>query len=347
MRLRRRTPTACCISACLPLVVLCSGADAITPPEDLQSQSWEAQMDFYSNIRGFNYQPSYEANGYAIWRNFKPSIIERELALGKNYFPKMNAVRLWLSWDAFLVGPDEFAAHFERALQICDRQRLKVVPTLYNNWHTIPDFGGISEEMLRWFFINLGKHGEAPDYAFLPYMRRIVGEHREDPRILVWDLCNEPFNNGDKNLLQDWLTHTYQLCKRLGATHPIGVSVQIRPEYLERVVKISDVLLIHPYGARDKELGEVISYAREHGKPLLATECCWGSLDDETRAKTVAEELAALARHRIGFFPHALHESLVADLHHPQYGPISAAGYMAFINFDGTLRKGHDVYNDF
>ena len=61
-------------------------------------------MDFYQDIRGFNYQPSYEANGYAIWRNFKPLLIDHELALGKQYFPKMNAVRLWLSWDAFLRG---------------------------------------------------------------------------------------------------------------------------------------------------------------------------------------------------------------------------------------------------
>ncbi len=335
------------ILTCISLLALCGCAIAIAQPADLQSRSWEAQMDFYKNIRGFNYQPSYEANGYAIWRDFRPFVIDHELGLGKKYFPKMNAVRLWLSWDAFLLGPDEFAANFERALQICDHHGLKVMPTLYNNWHTPPDFGGVSEEMLRWFFVKLGKLGEAPDYMFLPYMQRIVGEHSDDERILVWDLCNEPFNNGDKNLLQDWLTHTYHLCKKLGATQPVGVSVQINPDYLERVVDISDVLLIHPYGARDKGLGEVVAYAREHDKPLLATECCWGSLDDEARARTVADELAALARHDIGFFPHALHESLVADLHHPEYGPISAAGYMAFIHFDGTLRKGHDVYNDF
>ncbi len=53
----------------------------------------------------------------------------------------------------------------------------------------------------------------------------------------------------------------------------------------------------------------------------LATECCWGSLDDAERAKIVATELSQLRDRNLGFLAHVLHHSLVADCHRPQYGP--------------------------
>jgi hypothetical protein len=46
--------------------------------------------------------------------------------------------------------------------------------------------------------------------------------------------------------------------------------------------------------------------------------CCWGSLDDGVRVKRIRDELGALQKYKIGFFPHALYESYVADLHRPQ-----------------------------
>ena len=45
--------------------------------------------------------------------------------------------------------------------------------------------------------------------------------------------------------------------------------------------------------------------------------------------------------------PHALHESLVGDLHRAQYGVLSSASSMHFIAMDGSLRPGHEVYNTF
>jgi hypothetical protein len=57
--------------------------------------------------------------------------------------------------------------------------------------------------------------------------------------------------------------------------------------------------------------------------------------------------MGELAKRHIGIIPHALHHSLVADLHLPEYGPVGGAGDLRFINADGSLRKGHDVYNQF
>jgi hypothetical protein len=304
----------------------------------------------YRDIRGFNYQPSYEATGYSIWRQFKPEKFHTELGLGKKYFPKFNTVRYWLSFDAFAVDPAGFAKNFDTALDIADSHGLKVIPTLFNNWHSVPGFGGISEEMLRYWFVNYGQKGEAANYIFRPYLEKVVGDHAKDKRILAWDLCNEPHNNGNEQTLQlilDWLTHTYKMCKDLGVKQPVSVSVQGSVEQLRSVEKISDLYLIHPYFAKAALLKETVNIARKQGKGVLAAECCWGSLDDAERAKMVASDCGLLAEAGIGFMPHALHESLVGDLHREQYGPISSASSMHFIAMDGSLRPGHDVFNQF
>src|SRR5688572_9315911 len=53
----------------------------------------------WAKIRGFNYQPSYGRTGFELWQEFDAKIIETELARGKKYFPQMNALRWWQSWD--------------------------------------------------------------------------------------------------------------------------------------------------------------------------------------------------------------------------------------------------------
>ena len=315
--------------------------------QELSAKTDPNWLNPYREIRGFNYQPSYEANGYSIWRQFRPEKFDKELGLGKKFFPNINTVRIWLSFDAFMVDPTVFADHFNTALKIANTHGLKVVPTLFNNWHSVPGFGGIAEEMLNYWFVSYGKRGAASNYVFRPYLEKIVGDHAKDNRILAWDLCNEPHNNGNWQLTLEWLTHSYMICKNLGASQPVSTSVQGGIKQLIEVDAISDLYLIHPYFSKSDILHETIDFARLHNKGVLATECCWGSLDDAERTQTVITECGNLADAGIGFLPHALHESLVADLHRAQFGILSSASSMHFIAMDGSLRPGHDVFNRF
>ena len=137
-------------------------------------------------------------------------------------------------------------------------------------------------------------------------------------------------------------------------------------EHLIRFGHLQDILTPHlyvplPYDIPPKSIpaklqdtrtpfsviAESLELAKKLGKPIMSTECCWGAEDDAERAGIVRTNLQRLKQHKIGFFPHALFESPVADLHRPQYGPVDSPGYMAFINMDGSLRSGHEVYNEF
>lgn len=304
----------------------------------------------YSGIRGFNYQPSWGPNGYEIWTKFKPEIFDRELAQGKNLFPHINTVRLWLSLDAVINGnaADQkgAAANFSTALTIAGAHGLKVIPVLFNNWHSIPDFGGIAVEMVKYWTNPQDRNHTMPKNVFRSYLESIVGPHAAATQVLLWDLCNEPFNSGVNPSIQRWLEVIYQDCKNLGAKAPLAVGMAPDPDHLPLLNAVSDVITIHPYG-NERFLDAAIAFADKSGKDILATECCWGSLDDMGRAKIIDGELNQLRKRGMGFLAHVLHHSLVADCHRPQYGPMSGAGYMAFIEADGTLRPHHDIFNKY
>lgn len=319
----------------------------------------------WSSVRGFNYQPSFGRNAVEIWIDkFDAGIVRRELELGRKYFPRMNTVRLWLSPEAFLKDPRRFGENFEAALASCAACEVKAIPVLFNNWHSVPDFGGISSEMIGYWFADFGKKGEAPGYVFRPYLEAMFRGHRADERILAWDLCNEPYSyscprESIAKIVEAesaWLKGLYDRSKKAGARAPITVGIHpgVSPEMVNG---ISDVLSIHPYwvhnapGANkeafEKKLDAEVAYARQVGKAIVSTECCWGSLDDAVRVESIRYNLEQLKKRDIGWLVYLLHHSLIADAHRPEYGPVGAPGYLGFIEADDTLRRGHEVFNEF
>jgi hypothetical protein len=146
----------------------------------------------WSKIRGFNYQPSYGSSGFELWQKFDAQVIETEVSRGKRYFPKINTLRCWQSWDSFIRNPRRYSEHFETTLRIADKFGLAVMPVLFNRWHTSSiDYGGIYID----HFLP-GASGMQKAKMFDAFLEAIVGRHQDDPRILVWDRCNKPFFYG-------------------------------------------------------------------------------------------------------------------------------------------------------
>jgi len=317
----------------------------------------------YSGIRGFNYQPSYGSSGFELWQKFDAKTIDIELGRGKKYFPKMNAIRLWLSWNSFIRNPERFASNFDKTLGITDKHKVVVMPVLFNRWHdSVLDYGGIYIDhfLPRVSWVQR-------ENMFRPYLEATVGRHATDSRVFSWDLCNEPFSysclpNEIPEIVKaeyGWLEDTYNTCKSLGAEAPITVG--IHPGHglrgIQQIEPISDILSIHPYWTADspphersvyeKLLDEYVEFATAGKKPLLATETCWGAVDDEKRIAIIRYTLGELKKRRIGWLVYLLHHSLIADAHRPEFGPVGAPGNLSFIEADGSLRPGHEVFNDF
>lgn len=319
-------------------------------------------MTDFSGIKGFNYflKPDYS---FSSWIDFDPDRAELELTRAKSHFPVINTIRVQLSWDVHNVHPERYFENFESILCIADRLGLQVIPTLFSR---CPAIGNIYADHFmpgwNWFTIRAEGHWSS---IFDAYLSAFLTTYGRDNRINIWDLCNEPFPFAPGSYGQDqiptavkhieqgeyeWLRRGYELCKSMGPDAPIGISVlqDFGRQGLERVDAISDILLIHPYFVHDQDnepektaflrmLDDYSALSVKVGKPLVATETCWPSVDDDWHVSNIRFTLSELKKRKIGW--------IGAKLHQSPGGREELPGEP--IRSDGSLRPGHDVFNGF
>ena len=309
------------------------------------SNDVRAKIDFNSpqgcsHIYGFNYQPSWGSNGLSVWGElFDAEKYRQELDTGKKYFPKFNTVRIWLSWNAYRKNPPEFIRHFREAMDICGKLDLLVMPVLFNRWTQV------ATGQLQWDVVEDAEIAANFDTTFAPFIKDVLEATKGDKHILAFDLCNEPSLKAKPYEL-GWIA---SICQAVKLANPQALTCigTLNPRHMEVLAPYSDILTPHLYSKFGmlQQIDSFVQIATKVKKPLISTECCWGSLNDKARSWIVISDLAVMKMYGIGFLPHALYESGVADLHRPQYGPVGGAEYMAFIYMDGSLRAGHEVYN--
>jgi hypothetical protein len=324
-----------------------------------------------ARVRGFNYSGSWGASGLDLWQHHDPGLMAIEVGRGVRYFPGWNVARWWLSHESFACDPGRFLADFEAGLALFDAHGISVIPVLFNRWrNSYCDFGGVwQDQLLREDegFADIESDGGLPPWHTQPVFRRyleaVVGEHRDDPRIYAWDLCNEPFfgrymeHDDDPVLVAElrWLSWCAGVARRTGAVQATTIGNLGMLRALELAEPICDLLTFHPYynpehqstEEFERDLDAIVAFAARSGKPLLATETVWGAIDDTERVRLLRYTLAELGKRDLGFVAHALHHSLVADLHSAEFGPVGAPGRLEFIEADGSLRAGHGAFNEY
>ncbi len=338
------------------------------------------------DVHGFNYDGSWGTSGLDLWQHHDHGTMAVEIARGKRYFPNWNVARWWLSEASFQRHPERFLANFEAGLSIFAKHNILVIPLLFNRWRDpVCDFGGVALEHVVPGLSNSSARGGAELFSdsenpsaeqslierlHRAYVEAVVGAHKDDPRIFAWDLCNEPLMGPyveDANSFVRagelrWLTWIYRTIKRLGAVQPLTVGNYPHPTAEELTEPISDFISVHPYyiwNATDSSmpvgtkasyeayLDSRVEFAKSKGKELLATETVWGAIDDTQHVEIMRYTLGELKKRSIGFVVHALQHSLVADLHWSSYGPVGWPGALHFVNPDGSLRLGHEAFNEF
>ncbi len=188
---RRRFPArwACAIALAGALLAAAGQDDAYRPrprpPTD--------------GLVGSNYTPAYAVNQVQFWHDFRPEVVEKELAAAKKYFG-ISTLRIFLHDINFFQEKKVLLANLETLLGMCDRQGIRPgfvffdgchrhegitldrptdpVPGYHNGrWAQSPQARDIDKD-------NLEK--------FKPYVQEIIRAHRTDPRVLFWEIHNEP-----------------------------------------------------------------------------------------------------------------------------------------------------------
>lgn len=311
-----------------------------------------------SDVRGFNYHPYASTCAMDDWIHFDISEWRQDLTKAKVFFPKINTVRIWLSWNAFSRIGERMADELTQVFDLCRELSLYVIPCIFNRWHDPNiDCDGVYLDHFLPGSSWLQKYGN----PFDKYVDMLCDRFCDEERILVWDMCNEPYaynsdfpmKNEIKPFETKWLKNLYSKMKEK-VSQPLGIG-STGGEPLSEFNDFCDVFLTHLYYQGNTELSDFDEYvasfandAKRYGKPLISSECCWGSTDNKKRAELIKATLDTFAKYNIGFVAHALAYSLCTDLHDSEDGRVSPdIGNLAFMTKDKMIRPYHEIFNEY
>lgn len=323
-------------------------------------------MNNYFEIRGFNVHGDWGSHGITQWLNFDVERYKKMIAIALERFPKMNTVRIWLSFDAYMADKKRFLENVNVATDILTDKKLSIIPIYLNGWAGLPSFGSFCTD-------NIYEH-------LWPVYEKYVSDTAKvlkTKNILMHDVANEPFNNfwesqkpfvldetKYKSLKEQWVhndvwNRTVAFLKQMIKIvreiddRPITVGSEGWPDQgdIDALAPMVDVISLHPYNIAglsqpdfEKSIKDIIDYIKALNKPYIITECAWGAATAEKRLKFLESELETYSKLNIGFICHALFTCPVSDLY-PQDNDNHL--YMAFLDKNFNIRKYHDLFNKY
>ncbi len=264
-----------------------------------QAQAW---YNSHSWLVGANFVPSTAINQLEMWQadTFDPATIDRELGYAQSI--GMNTMRVFLHDLAWREDPEGFYSRVDKYLGIADRHGIKTLFVVFDGvWNPYPRAGKQPRPVP-------GRHNsgwvQSPGREYLaypakqdelkPYVVGLMTRFKSDPRILAWDLFNEPDNpnrqaygrDGNRTELSesDKVTFATQLLRKefrwareAGPSQPLTVGVWLG-DYLNHPTEIqslcleqSDVISFHCYDA-PPQMQTQIEGLQKFGRPILCTE---------------------------------------------------------------------------
>lgn len=298
--------------------------------------------DDYGWLRGFNCVPSWGARIEDAWWFYDSDRFREEMALARSLHS--NCIRLWIEFAPWMARPDEVTAHFFDAVKAIDEAGMKTMPCLFNRWHSRNgwDYGGTYLDDMR--------HG-GNWRPRVDYLKALVQPLAKDPRILIWDLCNEPQSGLGRLSAEDdkreiaWLTKAAAELRQMGVQQPITIGT-MKEGNIVAFEHLVDVLCGHPYALTAKELASAIAslqvLRKRFSKPLLVNECMPGCLDDMKRAKVARFTSEQLSAAGFGWMSWGFMEGkAVATRRDRMTGPgIDGQGFHPWFTKEGVLRGG-------
>ncbi|MPR35676.1 cellulase family glycosylhydrolase [Salmonirosea aquatica] len=267
-----------------------------------QADAWYAKQPW---LFGSNYNPASAINQLEMFQaeTFNPQEIDKELGWAEEL--GANTARVYLH-DLLWQDSTGFKKRLDQFLGICAKHKIKPILVLFDScWDPFPKLGKQHEP-------TPGVHNsgwlqspgalaltDVSEYPRLKaYVQGVVGAFAKDPRILLWDVWNEPDNTNDSsygrnNLKQEperkreIITHllpdVFQWARAVKPTQPLSSGTWIfnkdrdvsKPENWSAMEKVqyenSDVLTFHHY-ADVESFEQVIKQLKTQERPMICTE---------------------------------------------------------------------------
>jgi len=286
------------LKAAIAIMVLLGGMFPVAAQSPWPMEKAEAWHQQYGWVVGCNFTPSTAINQLEMWQadTFDPKTIDRELGWAQDI--GFNSVRVFLHnllWEQDAKG---FLKRMDQFLAMADKHHITVTFVLFDScWDPDPKLG--KQRDPRPFVHNSGwmqspgreilSHPER--FAELkPYVQGVVGHFKNDRRINMWDVFNEPDNGNDpayvkldrpnkRDMAMILLQETFAWAREMKPSQPLTSGVWMgnwsdpaKLSSMERVqLQNSDVITFHNYGPAN-DLKQCIEHLKRYQRPIVCTE---------------------------------------------------------------------------
>ncbi|NQU24114.1 MAG: DUF1080 domain-containing protein [Candidatus Nealsonbacteria bacterium] len=193
---------------------------------------------------GANYTPAYCVNAVQLWHDFRPDVIDKELAAAHKHFG-VTSLRVYLHNIPYDAEKEQFLANIERFLVICDRHGIRPGFVFFDDCWTRTGVTLESPPPIkgrhngRWAVCPQDEERTEDNLPkFKAYIQDTVRAHREDRRVLWWETFNEPRMKSEYTAKLRKLG--YQWIKELKPIQPVICCWDDSPE--------TDIVDAHNYG---------------------------------------------------------------------------------------------------
>lgn len=320
-KVHRRTalklPLYLAAAAALTKIPLASAAAERWPAD--RANAWYAGQGW---LLGANYVTSTAVNQLEMFQadTYDARRIAGELSVAQRI--GFNTMRVFLHDQLWASDRSGFSRRLSEFVSIAASRNIKPLFVLFDScWDPLPRAGRqrppIKGVHNSGWVQSPGAHRlRDPAYTRVlqSYVTGVVGMFRDDPRVLGWDVWNEPDNpskdyssvelEGKQELVQAFLPHVFQWARAVDPIQPLTSGVwhghwkdpASRSAICNFQLELSDVISFHSYGdpaefeARIEELAPI-------GRPILCTEYLARGL-----GSTVAGILPVAKKHNVGAY---------------------------------------------
>lgn len=288
-----RTVSVALVAVMQLALLFLSPASAAERWTEQQAHEWYNRQPW---LVGANYIPANAINQLEMWQadSFDPAIIDKELGWAKAI--GMNTMRVYLHnllWEQDAKG---FKQRIDAFLAIAARHVIKPMFVLFDScWDPEPKLGpqhppipGVHNS--GW--VQAPGRARLEDTSGYPklreYVEGVVGAFAKDPRILAWDVWNEPDNDGGGNYpkhvdkqkyVETLLSQVFDWARSQKPTQPLTSGLWHHDDWslnrLNAIEKIqiaqSDVISFHDY-SWPEIFERRVKQLQAYGRPLLCTE---------------------------------------------------------------------------
>ena len=232
-------------------------------------------------LRGANFIPSTAINQLEFWQEetFDPETIDRELGWAEK--TGFNCMRVYLHHLAWEVDKPGFKNRINEYLTIAEKHNIGTIFVFFDDcWN--PTYSAGEQPDPKPGVHNSGWVRDPGDllstwpdliHVLEAYVKDILETFRNDKRIILWDLYNEPGNSGYRNKSLPLLQSVFQWARQVNPSQPVssGVWNNALSDLNKFQLENSDIITYHNYN-NEIDHQQAIDTLKKYNKPMICTE---------------------------------------------------------------------------